>query len=284
MLGLGADCPILLHIVTEGACRVQVATGESALASAGDVVLLPYCDLHTMGDPAGATPVPIASLLPPPPWHSMPTVRHGTGPVATRIMCGYLHCRDLQFHPLLKALPPLVHVRPAGPAAAWLKASMSYTVDQVSQAQPGSATLLARLPELLFVDCLRQYAQREPALPQSWLAAQKDPVVGRAMVLIHADPAADWTVTRLAREAGTSRSVLAERFKRALGQSPMRYLAYWRLQIGAHLLATTSLGLAALAARTGYESEAAFSRAFKRRIGVPPAVWRERHARRPRVA
>ena len=152
-------------------------------------------------------------------------------------------------------------------------------MDQASQPQPGAATLLAKLPELLFVDTLRQYAQRGAELPQSWLAAQRDPVVGRGMVLLHADPARDWTVAKLAAEAGVSRSVLADRFKRVLGQSPMRYLAYWRLQIGAHLLATTEMPLARLAGSTGYESEAAFSRAFKRRLGVPPGVWRERNAR-----
>lgn len=279
MLGLGPDRAILLHMVMEGACRISVASGESAVAHAGDVVMLPYCDEHIMGDPEGGAPVPVVSLLPPPPWRAIPLVRHGAGPVSTRIMCGYLHCRDLPFHPLLKALPPLIHVRPSGAAANWLSATLSYTVDQASQPQPGAATLLARLPELLFIDTLRQYAQRAAELPQSWLAAQRDPVVGRAMVLLHADPAQPWTVAKLASEAGVSRSVLADRFKRGLGQSPMRYLAYWRLQVGAHLLATTDTALARLAASTGYESEAAFSRAFKRRLGVPPAVWRERNAR-----
>ncbi|HWB46170.1 MAG TPA: AraC family transcriptional regulator [Hyphomicrobiaceae bacterium] len=281
LLGLGADRAILLHVITAGACRLTMASGESTVAHAGDVVMLPYSDDHTMGDPEGGAPVPVVSLLPPPPWHTMPVLRHGSGPVLTRIMCGYLHCRDLPFHPLLKALPPLIHVRPSGAAASWLSATLSYTMDQASQQQPGAATLLARLPELLFIDTLRQYAQREPDLPRSWLAAQRDPIVGRAMVLLHADPARPWTVSRLAAEAGVSRSVLADRFKRVLGQSPMRYLAYWRLQVAAHLLATTNTALARLAASTGYESEAAFSRAFKRRLGVPPGVWRERNARAP---
>ncbi len=274
----GARRLVLLHLAVEGSFHIRLETGESAVAQAGDAVVLPYCDVHSMGFPAGESPVPLVNLLPPPPWLHYPVVcATGGGGARTRVLCGYLHCEDLVFNPVLRALPRLIHVRsPPGPAAEWRQASLRYAMESGTAASARSAELLARIPELVLVDCLRQYAQDLPPEQTGWLAALRDPVLSRALVLLHGQPAAPWTVETLARRAAVSRSVLAERFSRALDVSPMRYLMQWRLQLAADLLRTTGLGIAAISDRVGYESEAAFSRAFKRHLGVAPAAWRER--------
>ena len=271
----GAKRLVLFHVVVHGKCRISIASGEAALAQAGDAVVLPYCDQHTMGHPEGAAPVPIASLMPMPPWKEMPVVRIEGGGEPTRILCGYLHCDDLLFNPLLHALPRLIHVRPTSPQAAqWREASLRYVLEQ--SRQPGGDALLRGLPELVLADCLRQHVLELPAQQRGWLGALKDPALACVLTLLHAQPQHDWTVEELARRAAVSRSVLAERFKHTLGVTPMRYLAQWRLQIASELLKTSDLNLAALAERVGYDSEAAFSRAFKRHVGVSPASWRER--------
>jgi AraC-like DNA-binding protein len=276
----GARRLVLFHVAVEGSFCLELASGERALAHAGDAVVLPYCDVHTMGFPDGVPPVPIATLLPLPPWNEMPVVRHGGGGAPTRILCGYLHCDDLLFNPVLQALPRLIHVRPSsGEAAQWREASLRYTIEQAGRPGSRGEALLARLPELVLVDCLRQYAESLPASHTGWLGALKDPVLGRALVFLHAQSAEPWTVTSLARRVAVSRSILAERFTRVLGVAPMRYLAQWRLQLAADLLRDQAqLGMAAIAGRVGYESEATFSRAFKRHVGVSPAAWRNRKA------
>ncbi|HWP13796.1 MAG TPA: AraC family transcriptional regulator, partial [Ramlibacter sp.] len=233
----GARTLVLFHVAVEGSFRIELATGEYVEASAGDAVVLPYCDTHTMGFPEGTPPVPIATLLPAPPWKEMPVVRISGGGGATRILCGYLHCDDLLFNPLLGALPRLIHVRPSSrQAAQWREASLRYVVEQADQAGPRAAELLARLPELVLVDCLQQYARELPPGQSGWLGALRDPVLGRALTQLHARPAEPWTVSRLAQRVAVSRSVLAERFVQALGVAPMRYLTQWRMQLAANLL------------------------------------------------
>jgi AraC-like DNA-binding protein len=272
----GAKRLVLLHLAVEGSFHITLADGESAFVQAGEAVVLPYCDVHAMAFPPGTAPVSIVELLPAAPWRELPVVcRSEGGGEATRVLCSYLHCDDLLFNPVLRALPRLVHVaRGEGPAAQWREASLRYMLER-----PGGAdALLAQLPELVLADCLRQYAESLPEDHQGWLAALADPVLARALVLLHGQPTVDWTVSELARRAAVSRSVLAERFTRKLGLSPMRYLLNWRMQIAADLLRTTRLGVAAVAARVGYDSEAAFSRAFKRSVGVSPMAWREKRS------
>lgn len=273
----GARRLVLFHVVVEGVFTIKLGSGERATAHAGDAVVLPYCDQHSMGFPDDAVPVPIASLLPMPPWLEMPVVRHGGGGPPTRILCGYLHCEDLLFNPVLQALPRLIHVRPSSTQAAhWRETSLRYVVDQAERPGRRGEALLARLPELVLVDCLAQYAKGLDRDQAGWLAALYDPVLGRALMLLHAQPAAAWTVDKLARSVAVSRSILAARFVQVLGVSPMRYLAQWRLQLAANLLRDQpQLGLGATAERVGYEAEAAFSRAFKRHLGVSPAAWRK---------
>ena len=223
--------------------------------------------------------MPIAALLPAPPWASMQVLEAGQpGGSRTRVLCSYLHTGDVLFNPLLRALPPLLKVRPApGPAADWLRASLRYAAALTSEAI-GEDTIGSRLPELLLVEALRQYLVQEPGSRRGWLAGLADPVVGDALVRIHNDPCRPWTVTQLADELAVSRSVLAARFVEHVGESPMRYIALWRLQIASHLLQTTDLSVGVIAAKVGYESEPAFSRAFKRHANSAPGAWRTRVA------
>ena len=270
----GARRLVLFHVAVEGHFSIALPSGETADAQPGDAVVLPYCDLHSMAWPRGAPTVPVASLVPPPPWSAIPVMRHGGGGAPTRILCGYLHCADLLFNPLLRALPRLVHVRPATEQAAqWRQSTLRYAMEEARSA-PAGASVLARLPELVLVDCLRQYAQELPPGQGGWLAALRDPMLGRALMLLHARPGEPWTVEALARQVGASRSVLAERFVQVVGVSPMRYLTQWRMELAGQLLRTEPRpGLATVADRVGYESEAAFSRAFKRHLGRTPASW-----------
>jgi AraC-like DNA-binding protein len=208
-------------------------------------------------------------------------------------VCGYLHC-DQRFNPLIGALPTLLCVcggeRGGDPseveaarrsgvvlveADGWLASTLRHTIEEADGMRPGSSAMLARLTELLYVEVLRRYMQRLPSGQTGWLAGVKDPEVGRALRLMHARPERQWTVEDLAHEVGVSRSGLAQRFTELTGDAPMRYLTGWRIQLAKHLILHADLSIAKVADRVGYESEAAFNRAFKRHVGVPPVAWRK---------
>jgi AraC-like DNA-binding protein len=276
VLAPGAERLILFHIIREGHAWIS-AGGERIDVEAGDVVVLPYADRHLMGSHGCDNAVPLASLLPAGPLDGIPVCRVEGGGESTAIVCGYLKCEDLLFNSLLRRLPPIFRVRPRpGPAAEWMRACVTYALDQSASERPGSGALLKRLPELLFVEALRLYAELLPMDTHGWLAAMNDAIVRRALSALHSRPAQKWSVSGLAACTATSRSVLDERFRHLLGQSPMRYLAEWRMQLAASWLRETELKIAAIAERLGYESEEAFSRAFRRLVGRPPAQWRER--------
>lgn len=267
---------ILFHIIAEGRCEIRVQGGEHLTACAGEVVVLPYGEQHVMGSDEQTPPVPIGSLLPAPPWQEFPVIRYGGGGGKTSVVCGYLHCDDPIFDPVARALPPLFSVRPpAGPAAAWVAASIQYALEASGGPQSKSSRVAVRLPELLFLEVLRLYVEGAPPHLGSRLAALHDPVVGPALVALHGEPARKWTAEELAWQVACSRSTLNERFARHLGRAPMQYLSDWRLHLAAGLLRDTALAVAEVGHRVGYESEEAFNRAFKRAMGAPPAQWRQ---------
>jgi AraC-like DNA-binding protein len=201
---------------------------------------------------------------------------HGGGGTATRFICGYLACNRSLFRPLLEALPRMLRIRVAdGQAAALLRDLFRAGARESSASQPGAGSMLARLAELLFVEALRSYIGTLPPNGKGWLAGVRDAQVGRALALLHGDPGKAWTVDELAREVALSRSALAERFSELVGESPMQYLIRWRLALAAQVLRDGREPIARVAERSGYESEASFSRAFKREFGAPPAAWRK---------
>ena len=203
-------------------------------------------------------------------------IRHGGGGPVTRFVCGYLACNRSLSRPLFEALPRMLRIPVGdGPAASLLRELLRSAVRETQAERPGSESMLAKLSELMFVEAMRRYVDGLPPEGRGWLSGVRDPQVGRALALMHADPAREWTVDLLAREIAMSRSALAARFTTLIGEPPIQYLVRWRLALAARALRAGSEAIARIAGRSGYESEAAFSRAFKREFGKPPAAWRK---------
>jgi AraC-like DNA-binding protein len=211
-------------------------------------------------------------LMSPPPWTELPVIRHGAGGTRTDVICGYLDVDDPLFDPALGALPPIFVVRPTGAARPWVESSLRY----VLEATEGGADsqILTTLPTIVLAEVLRLHIAATPAADRGWLSALRDPVLAPALSQLHREPERKWTVAELAASSNVSRSLLDERFRQVLGRSPIRYLTDWRLHVAKELLATTDLGVHAISRRVGYDSEEAFSRAFKRANGLSPAHWR----------
>jgi len=274
----GAERLILFHIVAAGSCWVAVSDGVRHWAHPGDVIVLPYADWYTMGGASPAECVSIVSLLDPLPWDHIPVLRHGGGGEQTDLICGYLYSADPLFDPALRALPPVFVVRLTDATAGWVHASVTYALEETVPSSASSNPIATRLPELLLIEVLRSHLASAPAADHGWLAALGDPILAPALACLHADPARKWTVADLAAGAAVSRSVLDARFRDVLDRSPIRYLTEWRMHLADELLATTDLGVGTIARRVGYDSEEAFSRAFKRGRGLAPTPWRQRAA------
>jgi AraC-like DNA-binding protein len=262
---------------------------------AGDVIIFPHGEPHTMCSHMGMKATPMGAVFSQSSPDATPQVAFGGGGRKSRFICGYLNC-DQRFNPMVSALPTMLLVRSGNDYAAveaidhngacptqvsqgsgtWLSTTLKFTINEARAARPGNAAMLGRLTELMFVEVLRQYMQQLPLGQHGWLAGLNDSHVGKALRLLHANPAHEWTVSELARETAISRSALAERFTQLIGLSPMRYLTEWRVQLAKQMLRDGASSIAEIAPRVGYESEAAFNRAFKRSAGSPPAAWRKR--------
>jgi len=275
MLAPGADRLLLFHVVAEGKCWIAVDDGERIWAEAGDVVVIPYGDTHERGGTADAEVVDIRMLMNPPPWSEMPFIAHGGGGDSTHVVCGYLQCDDPLFDPALQVFPKVFVVRPTGPAAAWVRASVDYATGQTTQVADDRFEVPTTIPQLLLVEVLKLHLASAPAAGRGFVRALSDPVVAPVMGLIHDEPARKWTVAELAARQNVSVSLLDERFREALGMPPIRYLTSWRMHLAQELLLGTDLGVATIARQVGYESEEAFSRAFKREFGLSPMRWRD---------
>jgi len=274
MLRAQGERIILFHVITEGRCRISLPGGASAELVAGDVAILPFCDQHLMGDPSLDGAVPLYEILPDP--ANTPMLRYGGGGPVMSMVCGYLRSDDLPLNPVLASLPPLIRVPTAGgPLGHWVDASIEYALHALSRRAPMNDPLLARLPELMITECLCAFAATERVADKGWLAGLADPIVGRALACMHREPESSWTLKELARRSAASRSVLAERFQKLIGQAPMSYLTAFRLQLAGRQLRTSTASMAEVADAVGYASEAAFSRAFKRHVGVSPSEWRK---------
>jgi AraC-like DNA-binding protein len=269
------------HLITEGSCWARLADNpRSAIhLDAGELVVVPQGETHILGSAPDLAPLPfaplLASQLETAPGEVM-RLSHGGGGALTRTICGFLACDEALSNPILSALPRIFKIDMRDdPRSAWLESSLQFAAVEAAECRVGSAIVLARLSELLFVEAVRRCIDALPAERKGWLAGVRDRFVGRALGLLHARPAHSWTVDELARKVGLSRSALAQRFTGLLGQPPMQYLARWRLQTAAQELRSGGRSLASIAAQVGYESEAAFNRAFKREFGMPPAGWRK---------
>jgi AraC-like DNA-binding protein len=268
------------HYVIEGELhlRIEGEDAETFALGTGGVVLMPRNDLHLMGSDLSLPPVLASDLIQPTRNGGLLSIRHGGDGARTQMICGFLGCDIVEASPIISNLPPALKLELArGAAADWIQSTFQYAADEVAAGRPGSDTVLAKLSELLFVEAVRQYAESLPEEQTGWLAGLRDTHVARALALIHHDIARQWTVDELGREVGLSRSALAERFTSLLGMPPMQYVASWRMQLAKQKLRTTGASLAQVADMVGYESEAAFSRAFKKAVGTAPATWRRLH-------
>jgi AraC-like DNA-binding protein len=281
LLAPGTDHLVFFHLVTEGEVNIRVAGQagqETARVGPGEIAVLPRGDAHELWNGPVLRLEDGARLLPKILSGALDVERGGGGGAVTRMVCGYFGCdRDAE-RLFLAGLPPLFTVNVgADPAGRWLESSIRHAVDEIAAGRAGRSAVLDRLMEALFLETFCRYADRLPPEQTGWLAAARDPIVGDALAAIHRDPARPWTLDELARAAGTSRTVLVERFARYLGESPQTYLARWRLQHAARLLETTDRTVLDVALEAGYASEASFNRAFKRRFDLPPARYRRRH-------
>jgi len=276
----GAEHVVFFHFVTEGGCKVRLDDGAEELdVAAGDFVLFPQDDRHLIGSDLHTTPMETDRLKSAPGAANSTflELRHGGGGAMTRFVCGYLACNRNVCRPLLEALPRVLRIPIGdGPASALLRELLRGGVRESSSAfRPGAGSMLTKLSELMFVDALRRYVEGLPSDGKGWLAGVRDARIGRALALLHGEPARAWTVDELARAVALSRSALAERFSMLVGEPPMQYLMRWRLALAAQRLRAGRDAVARVAEHIGYESEGAFNRAFKREFGMPPAAWRK---------
>jgi AraC family transcriptional regulator, alkane utilization regulator len=272
----GAEHLMLYHYVVEGRLAAQISGAKPLEIEAGEVIMFPHNHEHLLGSHLDVPPVPATEVVQPLAGGGLSVIRHGGGGDGTRIVCGFLGCDRLEGNPLTGALPPMLRFDTRRDAAgAWMRSSLEFAAAEIAARRAGSETVLAKLSELLFVETLRNYVEELAEEQTGWLAGLKDPFVSRALSLLHARVGKEWTVDALGREVGLSRSALADRFTRLIGEPPMRYLARWRIQVAAQQLRDSDMPLVRIAEQVGYESEAALNRAFKRSFGVPPARWRK---------
>jgi AraC-like DNA-binding protein len=266
---------VLFHLVLDGRATARVDGAAAVSLTAGDIVAFPQGDAHRVwqGRPErwhDTAPAVRQALS-----GDLQTTRSGGFGEATRFVCGYFSCDRWASEVVLAGLPSMftVSVRDDN-RPGWLENAIQFLADEAASDHAGRHALLTKLSEALFVETLRRWMRALPAEQRGWLAGARDEVVGRALALLHRHPSRRWTLDSLARDVGVSRSALAERFTDYLGEPPMTYLIRWRLQLGARLLATTRLSVLQIAGRVGYESEAAFNRAFRRAHGLPPGRYR----------
>ena len=282
----GAEHVIEYHMVAKGSGWAGVSGVNPIRLSTGDIVMFPQGDSHVLSSAPGLRPSRSAAD-----WVYEAAMQNGPVPISyhhgveqpgaampvdqadTVLVCGFIGCDLRPFNPLIASLPRLLHI-PAAVGGAWLQPVVAQAAAESRQPRPGSEVMLARISEMMFVDAVRHYIASSPDLAHGWLGGLNDRFVGRALSLLHQRPADRWTVDELSSRVGLSRSALHERFVHFLGQAPMQYLANWRMQLAAGMLRSSNAPVASIALDVGYDSEAAFARAFKRQVGQPPATWR----------
>ncbi|HSD36023.1 MAG TPA: AraC family transcriptional regulator [Rhodocyclaceae bacterium] len=271
---------IAYHYITAGCCTIQLEGRAPIPLQRGEIVVLPRNDAHVLASGAGVTPIHAGGVVEHGDAGGLARIRYGGGGEVTRMYCGFLGT-NAPYSAALAMLPPLLTVDASASAVGgWIESSFQYAAHESARAPKDAQDMIARLAEFLFLDAVRQYIAAHPREQRAW-GSIADAYVGRALTMLHENPTHHWTTETLAAEIGLSRSAFADRFTRAVGEPPMRYLARRKLDQAATLLRESSLSIARIAYDVGYESEAAFNRAFRREYGTPPGTWRRDPASAP---
>jgi AraC-like DNA-binding protein len=275
------DC-LWFHVVTVGRLRLEVAGDEPRVLQPGDLALVTNGKGHVLRSEAGTLAPDVRSIEHE--FHNKYAVlRHGGGGAPTTLVCGAVRLDHPAAHHIVPVLPEVIHVEPtSGPHAEWTQSTLRLVAAEAAEVRPGGEAVLTRLSDILVIQTLRAWIENDPAAQRGWLGALRDRQIGRAISLIHRDPARDWTVASLAGELAMSRSAFAARFTDLVDEPAMRYVTRWRMQVARSWLAEDGTTVAEVAGRLGHRSEAAFSRAFKRVVGSSPgAIGSAARGRRP---
>jgi AraC-like DNA-binding protein len=265
---------IASHFVVAGQMQLRIDGGETIDVRASELVLLPHNHAHIFGSDLNVAVMPARQIIQRAQGGGISRISYGGGGEITQILCGFLGSQT-SFDPLLGSLPPVLKLDVRATASgAWIESSFRFAASEIASGRIGSTTVISKLSELLFVEAVSRFVAKLPAEQRGWLAGLRDPQIGRALALLHQRPTEAWTAEALALEVGMSRSVFAERFTSLVGQPPMHYLTHWRMHVAAQHLREGHGSMAQIAFDVGYESEAAFSRAFKRQFGTSPGIWR----------
>jgi AraC-like DNA-binding protein len=280
VLSPGTERLVNYNLMTEGRAVARFSDGTEVTLQPGDLTILPHGDAHTVSNGSPRTFIIDSTASLADNLRGNPSMmRFGEGGEITRFICGFFGCERSADRLFLAGLPRLIRINlRESPGSAWLETAIRHLVSEAESDRPGRSILLSRMAESLFIEALRCYMEQLPSDQTGWLAGARDPVVGGILALLHHDPAKNWTLDELASAVGSSRSVIAKKFDRFIGDSPMAYLTRWRLELGARQLRASAKPVIQIAAEVGYESEAAFNRAFKRTFGLPPAQYRRRQA------
>lgn len=264
------------HYVVAGRMQVSVGDGPPVEVKAGEIVLTPRNDVHTLASAPNLATVPAGVIVAE--GAGIGSLEHGGGGEETHMVCGYLGS-DCQTNPVVTALPALLTLNVAAtPGGAWIAQSFAFAAQQLAEGAAGASTVISKLSELMFVEAVRRHVDSLPPEETGWLAGLRDPAISKSLALMHTEPHRDWTADALAAAVNMSRSAFAEKFSCLIGLPPMKYLTNWRMQVAAHKLRENRTTISQIAFDVGYESEAAFTRAFRREMGAPPATWRRQAA------
>src|SRR4051812_29953838 len=262
------------HVVLAGTLRLETPDAPPRTITAGELALVPRGEGHALRSEAGVDAPDVLSLDRELVSDRYEVLRHGGGGVATALVCGAVRLEHPAARNLIRALPPSILIGADAPGAEWIQSTLRLLAAEARHPRPGGEAVITRLADIIVIQAIRAWLETDPGARTGWLGALRDPYVGRAIALVHADPACAWTVERLARELSISRSAFAARFTELVGEPAMQYVTTWRMPLALAALQEGAATVAQLADRLGYRSEAAFARAFKRVIGTPPGAVR----------
>jgi AraC-like DNA-binding protein len=275
------DGVMIFIVVTSGACWLELEGKEPRLLQQGSLALIPHATPHVLSSAAGLAGMPLFDLPVEKVSERYEIMRHGGGGELTRTMYGVVRFDDVAAEHLLRLLPEIIMIESwDDQTGGWLQSTLRFIANEATTLKPGGETVITRLSDVVVIQAIRSWLETSPCADTGWLKALRDPQIGKALALMHRQPGVEWSVETLAMRAGMSRSAFAARFSELVGETPLKYLTEWRMRVARSRLIDTSDPLSAISIDLGYQSEAAFCRAFKRVFGQPPGSFRRAEASR----